>query len=140
MHDPLVQAFMIRRPWPARSKLPIAGRRRRWWPPLVTIWHVEPGNRDSGEVCPHTRRWQETDGRWRSEPINRWRWHLHHWHLQIHPLQALNRRLRTRCVNCGGRSTKQYPVDCGSWSDDLGYWWRKERDLWHSTCPPEPNA
>jgi len=60
MHDPMVVAFEIRRPWPRRRRL--VGR--RYWPALITIWHVEPNGHDSGEVCKHSHRWQEPDGTW----------------------------------------------------------------------------
>ena len=61
MHDPMVVAFEIRRPWPERQARPFGKTRWRfrgafwniagrglYWPGLVTIWHVEPEGRDSG--------------------------------------------------------------------------------------------
>ena len=120
MHDPLVVAFEIRRPWPQRSTLPATGSRRdgvRWriklhhdhgswcddhcasrrdpfpwwkpgsymshwrlagrdwyWPPLITVWHKEPGGADSLSVC--RPRVQQPDGTWRFK--GHWRWHIFH--------------------------------------------------------------
>lgn len=50
---------------------------------LATIWHVEPGGADSGDVCPHHVRWTDSDGRWQSRPVGSWRWHVVHvrWHV-----------------------------------------------------------
>lgn len=44
MHDPLVVAFEIRRPWPRRNPSKFGPRWR--WPEMVTVWHREPGNKD----------------------------------------------------------------------------------------------
>lgn len=121
MHDPMVVAHEIRRPWPQRSRWAdakpgqprwkirlrhkcvegcdhppfkrdpfpwwkpssyashwtLAGR-GFYWPSLVTIWHVEPGGHDSGEVCKHYRREQLPDGTWTSTTMRGWRWHVFH--------------------------------------------------------------
>jgi hypothetical protein len=74
MHDPYVVAFEIRRPWPRRVHW---GTRRWYFPPIITVWHVEPGGHDSGEICRHYDR--ET-----KKITNGWRWHVWHWKLQIH--------------------------------------------------------
>lgn len=78
MHDPKVIAFDIPRPWPQkhttmrrnppRWKIGIS---RFWylngsefyWPPLVTVWHNEPGGHDSGTIC-HWR-----DSNWQRPPL-----------------------------------------------------------------------
>lgn len=123
MHDPLIVAFEIPRPWPERSPLPVApgegvrwrirhhyihvpgceddpphrggafpwwkpssysrywrlGGRDLYWPPLVTVWHREPGGRDALTVC--RRRVQRPDG---SRKFTRgWRLHVHHWRIQV---------------------------------------------------------
>lgn len=123
MHDPMVVAFEIRRPWPRRWTL--TTDQRWWWPPMLTVWHVEPGGRNAGAVCPRRARWR----------------HPHHWHLQAHPLQQLRRWLLTRCAGCGGRSTKAQPVDTSAnWRDDNGRWWRGEPDLYHAGCNRSPLA
>jgi hypothetical protein len=121
VHDPMVVAFEIRRPWPQRWKLSPAWTSRRWWfPPMVTIWHVEPGGRDAHAVC---------------KSGSRWRFHVWHWKVQIIPLQMLRRWLLTRCAGCGGRSTRANPVNVSlSWSDDAGPWWRGEQGLYHVRC------
>lgn len=99
MHDPMVVAFEIRRPWPSRRATPVRpGQPRwewkchgRWWKPgnwspfvtafgrrwffpsLLTVWHVEPRGADSGTVCRHTRRVDDVAG----------------WKVRLHPLLRL---------------------------------------------------
>ena len=46
MHDPMTLAFTIRRPWPQRF-----GDKTRWWPPLISIWHVDPERGGSDDSC-----------------------------------------------------------------------------------------
>jgi hypothetical protein len=157
MHDPMVVAFEIRRPWPRRSDgPPFKGERwsirpgsafwtlagRRWWfPPLITVWHVEPGGKDSGEVCPHYRRWQKPDGTWTSEMLNGWRFHVKHWHVQVRPIQALRRWLLTRCEWCGGPSRKRHRVNVShQWDRKSGPWWRGDRGLYHVDCSSAEHA
>lgn len=128
MHDPLVVAFEIRRPWPKRS--PRLSNRERWairlpfvtvagrtlyFPGLITVWHVEPGGRDSGEVCRARDR----------------RWHVRHWRIQVHPLQQLRRRLLTRCEWCGEKGS---PNVSHQWDRAPGPWWRGEGGLFHAAC------
>lgn len=132
MHDPLVVAFVVRRPWPRRVNR--AGRTsagRRWhWPPLVTVWHVEPGGYDSGEVCKHHRRYVD-----RERVRIGWKLHVWHWRLQVHPLQHLRRWLLTRCAWCGGRHTRRDPVNHSlSWDRQRRRWWRGEPGLYHGDC------
>ncbi|MGJ3223777.1 hypothetical protein ACQEUV_33135 [Micromonospora aurantiaca (nom. illeg.)] len=181
MHDPLVVAFEIRRPWPERSRLydakpgaprwrirlhhtcgswcgsdrakheasnpfpwwrpasyppfwTLAGR-GWYWPSLITIWHVEPGGHDSGEVCRHYERVQQPDGTWTSRMLRGWRWHVHHWRIQVRPVQHLRRRLLTRCAWCGGRSRKGDAVNVSNGGGrERGPWWRGERHLMHVDC------
>lgn len=165
MHDPLVVAFELRRPWPQRSSLPetegdksVRWRVRRhnelpwwkpssysthwrmagrdyYWPSLITVWHREPGGRDSGEVCKHYRRWQDEAGEWQWKILHGWRWHAHHWKVQIHPLQAWRRRLLTRCEWCKGRHRHGDPVNMShSWDSPRGRWWQGEPGLYHRDC------
>jgi hypothetical protein len=129
MHDPDAVAFTIRRPWPKRA---IGWR---YFPALITVWHREPGGRDSGEVCRHYRRWQDDDGKWQTTLLRAWRFHVHHWHLQVHPLQRLRRWALTRCAWCGGRQRKQDPVNVShQWDGPRGRWWQGEPGLFHQDC------
>lgn len=175
MHDPLVVAFEIRRPWPQRSTLPAAGSETvRWrirlhhthvtgcehdpphregafpwwkpssyashsrlagrdyyWPPLITVWHREPGGRDALSVC--RKRIRRSNDTWKL--TRGWRLHVHHWKFQIHAYQALRRRLLTRCAWCGGRSLKGDAVNVSlSWDGPRGRWWQGERGLHHMDC------
>ncbi|WP_431977627.1 hypothetical protein [Micromonospora haikouensis] len=181
MHDPMVVAFTIRRPFPQRSTShdakpgkprwsirhhhtcgsscgadrakheasnpfpwwrpgsystfwTIAGR-GWYWPSLITIWHVEPGGRDSGEVCKHYTRTRTADGTYTTRIQRGWRWHVHHWRIQVIPLQQLRRRLLTRCAWCGSRSGKGDTVNVSnSGSSQRAPWWRGERGLYHRDC------
>jgi hypothetical protein len=184
MHDPLVVAFEIRRPWPSRSNFgrkpgvrwsfgkhrhdctdrcehkPDDVRKFPWWKPsswspfwtlagrgyyfpsLMTIWHREPGGHNSGTVCPHFVRWRGPGGEWRMRSLPGWRFHVHHWKIQLPPLQELRRRLLTRCCWCGGRSTKRNPVNVShQWDRARGErWWRGEQGLWHAGCSSASNV
>lgn len=63
MHDPLVVAFEIKRPWP--DSYETTGRRRRYWPAMITVWHREPGGRNSGTVCKqNSRKWHVLHIKW----------------------------------------------------------------------------
>lgn len=164
MHDPMTVAVEIRRPWPvirrkthnfnndrrvafrhtwAKWYQPWAGWMCFWkigsfelyWPSFITIWHVEPDGHDSGEVCKHSHRWQDAEGKWHSKPSSRWRWHIWHWKIRVAPLQHLRRWALTRCEWCGGRSKKGDYVNCShQWDREGGSWWRGERGLFHADC------
>ncbi|MFE2485999.1 hypothetical protein ACFXGR_22415 [Streptomyces mirabilis] len=136
MHDPLTVAFEIRRPWPqvadwrteqaARtgtrwridSPFWVLAGRGLYFPSLITIWHRDPSGYDH-TTCRRTN----------------WRLHIHHWKLQIIPLQTLRRRLLTRCAWCNGRSTKTDSVNHShSWDGPRGRWWQGEPGLFHADC------
>lgn len=161
MHDPNVVAHVVVLPIPRRIP-PVTApseprwsftRRRRtntenlgepvypWWRPagwrvlaagrrlglyrLATIWHVEPDGQDSGTVCKH---WE--NGR----PRRAWRWHVHHWSIQVHPLQSWRARLFDRCSLCGRKGS---PNISHGWSSSGGVGWRKWRSregLYHREC------
>jgi hypothetical protein len=141
VHDPLTVAFEIRRPWPelSRSELTpwsrvgegnwvvrrspfwILAGRRLYWPSMITIWHRDPSGYDN-DVCLAGHR------------SRTWRFHVHHWRIQVVPLQKARRRLLTRCSDCGGRSTKAHPVNLGGWGRERGPWWRGETGLKHMNC------
>lgn len=127
----MVVAFEIVRPWPRRSSIPGCPR---YWPALVTVWHVEPGGRDAGEVCKHHTRYRDLDGTWKFKARNYWRFHVHHFRLQLHPVQKWRRRLLTRCEWCGGRSRKGDPVNLSHGGRESGPWWRGETGLFHVDC------
>ena len=119
MHDPNVVAFEIPRPWPRHYVVGAEGRRVRYWPALVVVWHVEPGGHDSGTVCRRSS----------------WAWHVNHWRIQVPSLQALRRRLLTRCAWCHGPSRRDHRVDTAlSRRDDDAPWWRGEAGLYHGAC------
>jgi hypothetical protein len=99
------------------------------------VWHREPNGRDSGEVCKEYRRVQDANGDWQYKFLHAWKLHVHHWHLQVSPLQHLRRRLLTRCAWCGGRQGKQDPVNIShQWDGARGRWWQGEAGLFHHDC------
>jgi hypothetical protein len=111
----MVVAFEIPRPWPRKSS--ISGR--RYWPALVTVWHVEPGGHDAFEVCKHASRWQ---------------WHVWHWKVQIRPLQTLKRFLFERCIECGRRYPWGYAPVSHQWDGPGSRWFRIGRLNYHHEC------
>jgi hypothetical protein len=136
MHDPMVVAFEIRRPWPKISKLTDHRRERRgfrgafwyaagyeiYWPGMITVWHNEPGGADAFEVCRHG---------------SRWKWHVHHWSIQFSPWQHFRRWAFTRCEWCGGPHRKGDAVNVGrGWYDGprAQHWWQSESGLYHGDC------
>lgn len=149
MHDPLVVAFEIHAPWLRRAIPVMKGVRWRWgryvvlagrwyrWSSLITVWHREPGGHDSGSVCKlHEHR---PDTGWRF--YWGWRFHVHHWRVQVHPWQRFRRWAFTRCAWCGGRSSKGDPVNVShQWHGPRGPWWRGEPGLFHSDCSSVEHA
>jgi hypothetical protein len=106
-----------------------------YWPPLVTVWHREPGGYDALSVCRDRvhRRHGKRAGEWKL--TRGWHWHVWHWRFQVHPYHAARRRLLTRCEWCGGRSVKGDPVNVGnSWHLPKRPWWQGEADLFHNDC------
>lgn len=144
MHDPMTVAFQIHRPWPQRthdmqgwSRWEIHGSHWRlagrtyYWPSLATVWHVEPGGHDSGNVCKQ----YHTDSEGQTKILWTWKLHVHHWKIKIHLLQVLRRRLLTRCAWCNGRSTKKAVVNhSNQWNDSRGKWWKGDPNLFHQDC------
>lgn len=162
MHDPYTVAFEIRRPWPQRSSLgrppssswiprglvhfkprfrtsPFLEWRGRafYFPSLITIWHVDPNN-DDGRC---RRKWAETRKQpglhgwlWRRLP-RPYSWHIHHWSIQVRPIQALRRWLFTRCAECGQRFPYGYAPISQGWDSPKRTFWQRwtqgERGLFH---------
>ena len=62
------------------------------------------------------------------------RWHIWHWHLQIHPVQDFKRWAFTRCADCGGRFKWGQSGWTNQWNSDGPRWFRSERDLHHDGC------
>lgn len=147
MHDPDIVAFEIRRPWPSRAHFHDAKKgeprwkaRYQWatwskpwrgwmafwtvagrgiyWPAIITVWHCEPNSADALTIC--------TD--------RHWQWHIHHWRIQVIPLQKLRRRLLTRCEACGRKGS---PNVSNQWDRDPGHWWQGEHGLYHLGCLPK---
>jgi hypothetical protein len=114
----------------------LAGR-DYYWPPILTVWHHEPGGRDALTVC--RDRYQGKDGKWHL--TTGWRYHFWHYHLQFPPLQKLRRRLLTRCAWCGGKDAKGNSVNHShSWDGPRGHWWQGEPGLYHGGCSAAAEA
>src|SRR5262245_18711848 len=116
---------------PAAWKVYAGGRRLGMWR-LATIWHQEPRNHDSGDICKH----------WRSEGDkrvvdHRWRWHVWQWRVQVHFLQRLRRRIFERCVECGRSFRRGHPGEAPigtSWDSPKRRFWARDRGTMHMRC------
>lgn len=150
MHDPMFVAWELRRPWPKLASTwacrpgekrwsrpshgfaTVAGR-RYYFPGLLTVWHNEPGGRDSGEVCGYPHGWAL-------------RKHLSHLSMQVHPLQAFRRWAFTRCSWCGGPSRKGNYINLSGPGGlaEKGRkhlpWWAGEQGLLHRDCSTVADA
>ena len=61
------------------------------------------------------------------------RWHIHHWHIQVHFTQALKRWLFSRCAYCGERFTWGYaPISDGNSAGPR--WFKSETHCFHHDC------
>ena len=96
-----------------------------YWPSLVTIWHVEPGGRDSGAVCKHRKGDKVSDA---------WRWHVWHWRLTVRPTQKLKRWAFSRCQLCGRRFPYGYAPVSNSWDGPGPKWFRNAERVYHFEC------
>jgi len=88
---------------------------------LAAIWHNEPRGADSGTHCKHYE--TAADGRI-TRSLNGWRWHVHHWSVQVHPWQILRRWLFDRCGVCGFRFPWNYSPVTFQWDPKLPPWWK----------------
>ena len=66
------------------------------------------------------------------------RWHVHHWRIQVHPLQDLKRWLFSRCAGCGKRFAYGYSPCTTQWHGTGPRWFRSETYTYHSECVPAP--
>ena len=87
------------------------------------------------------REWRRRDRRWWQHP----RWHVHHWKVQIHPLQNFKRWAFSRCATCGGRFRWGYAPISTQWHGRGPRWFRGERRVHHHECqarsaPSPPGA
>ena len=62
------------------------------------------------------------------------RWHVHHWSIQIHPLQDFKRWAFSRCCKCGGRFTWGYCPTSDSWHGTGPQWFKSEKHVYHNDC------
>jgi hypothetical protein len=110
------------------------GAREFYFPPLVTVWHVDPevgGDDDScGLEYRRRQRLATLDGDrlgewwwWFVYRKYRW-WHVTHWSVQVHPWQRLQRWRNVRCPGCGERF---------GW-DEAGIAPGFHADAWHFKC------
>lgn len=101
MWDDHTRAWRICFPWWRTTRLK-NGLKVRHFGQFITIWHVDPHG---------DRRYPCGD---RTDTRRLWRFHVHHWKLQIHPWQNFKRWAFERCAECGGRYSWGYaPVRHG---------------------------
>lgn len=161
MHDPMTVAFEIRSPIP-RGRLTPA--ERRYYPSLITIWHVDPEADGSDDSCDWfgDRRLRENGWypdavasynclpqeaqqavdfvwfHWRHKLRHPWwkhpRWHVWHWQIQVHPLQDLKRWLFSRCAKCGRRFSWGYAPVSTQWGGRGPRWFNGEPHVYHHKC------
>lgn len=62
------------------------------------------------------------------------RWHVWHWHLQIHPLQDFKRWAFSRCASCGKGFKYGQSGWTNQWNSDGPRWFKSESDLHHDGC------
>lgn len=62
------------------------------------------------------------------------RWHIHHWRLQVHFIQAFKRWAFSRCATCGKRFAWGYFPTTNIWHSGGPRWFRNEHDAHHSDC------
>ena len=171
MHSPLTVAFRIPRPWPEKSSTlgwywpamitiwhrdPEKGgdddscdylgfdltKKNGWWP-----GHLDEFKELSEDAQSAVRfvwwKWKDklTARHWWQHP----KFHLHHWEVQIHVLQALKRYLFSRCSRCGGRfswkeATRGQVI--GTWHGNGPAWFKNAEKIWHFKCDPtsKPNV
>lgn len=122
MHDPSHLALSIKRPFPRRSSLKGAMRRRRpYWPPMVDVWHDEPGGRDAGIKggCGYAPKgWAVVPWLWR---------HRQHLHVNVWPVKNADRWLHLRCGHCSGKHRRYSPVN-------VSHGWGGGGPVYHSQC------
>lgn len=142
MHDPMIVAFEIKRPWPKRNMQSRVWKRRFWFdgylPALVTVWHVDPEVGGDDDSCGIMKR----DHKGRSGHYKLFT-HVHHWKIQIRPLQKLRRWLFTRCYVCGKRLPYGYSPVCdrSGWNSEKPGFMQSEFGVRHfpddSRCDEE---
>lgn len=144
MHSPEVMAFEIKRPWPKITKASKTGLqvRYKWakwydlrpssfqsfwtigpmewyWPGIAVIWHMEPGGLDANTVC----------------KINsHWRWHIHHWSIQVFAIGNLRKVLFERCLHCGGKYRWNEARVSHNWYEPKSKWFKVQRRSYHRGC------
>lgn len=111
-------------PWfrPNAYDLWVAGREFVWWK-VATVWHGEPGGRDSGTVCKGLR------GSHLSAHNLRWAWqHRAHLSVRVLPYRRVRSWLFDRCDHCGHRFR---------WKRDARFSYQGTDKVWHGPCSAE---
>lgn len=62
------------------------------------------------------------------------RWHLWHWHIQIHPLEQFKRWAFSRCSDCEKSFKWGESPWTNRWDSEGPQWFRSESDVYHSGC------
>lgn len=72
--------------------------------------------------------------RWSQPWYRHPRWHVWHWRLQVHDVQAFKRWAFSRCAGCGRRFTWGYSPVSHSWHGTGPRWFRGEPGIYHADC------
>lgn len=64
------------------------------------------------------------------------RWHIHHWRVQVHPIQKLKRWLFSRCAKCENRFAFGESPISGQWGSAGPQWFKSEESVYHHGCYP----
>lgn len=62
------------------------------------------------------------------------RWHIWHWHFQIHPWQQFRRWALSRCCKCGKRFAYGESPISGSWDSKPPKFLKSEENIYHQSC------
>jgi hypothetical protein len=117
-------------------------------PSLITIWHVDPDHQGDDDSCRRNVRRRQLearkDERWLADQILWWRfkrmhlWHVHHWKIQVRPVQTFRRWLFTRCAQCGNRLPYGYSPVSVHWDSMPHKWYESEVGVYHHECYDQP--
>lgn len=115
-----------------------------YFPALITLWHVDPETDGTDSSCRNRYRPAWRAAKADNDPLRLW-WanfrmhhydkvHVRHWRVQICPVQALRRRLFTRCAGCGERLPYGYSPISSHWDAPPHRWWESEVGVYHHEC------
>lgn len=122
--------------WAGRKKT----RENGWYPVMLDGYHeLSDEAKEAVDFFWWAFRHKLTSRPWWRHP----HFHIQHWQIQIHALQALKRYLFSRCAKCGGRFTWREVAAgqvIGTWGGDGPGWFRNAEKIWHMDCDKRRRA